>query len=80
MTNFVITNEWMRANGTSGIGFTSKQLAILGVKAKNNKGWLRRLIGTRITLEQKAAFEKAFQNRQRRLLRNALSTDAGSSW
>lgn len=44
----ILTRENIKAGGTSQCGFSRRQLALLGVHWPPMKGWLSRLVGTRI--------------------------------
>ena len=53
----LLTYELIHAGGTyNGAGFTRKQMEILGVGRDPRKGWLQRLIGTKISEQRYAAF------------------------
>lgn len=65
---FVMTEEWMRNSGTSGCGWTRVQMAILGIHYPAHSGWLRDVIGMRIT-EQTAA-EFCGKNAKRKKLKS----------
>lgn len=56
---FVITEEWLRANATSGKGWTRRQLEALGITWPPSTGWLQNIIGDSISTEQQAQFERA---------------------
>lgn len=44
----VLTSELLHEGGTKGCGFNAKQLALLGVPLPQVKGWLSRLVGTKM--------------------------------
>ena len=52
----LLTKERLYRGGTSGCGFNRFQLEVLGVEYPPRKGWIRRLVGTEMTLEQYAKF------------------------
>ena len=54
---FTITREWMHQHATNEIGWTRKQVAVLGLDWPLKKGWLSRQIGRQISIADKAAFE-----------------------
>lgn len=46
----ILTSENIHALGTGGVGFTHKQMKLLGVPLPAKSGWLKRLIGTEISV------------------------------
>ena len=60
---FKITEQWLRENGTKGIGWTYRQTAVLNTDQKTH-GWLRRLVGKEITDAQKQQFEQLAAERR----------------
>lgn len=58
-----LTAEKIEAAGNSGIGFTAKQLAVLGVRWPPSKGWKSSLIGTQVPQER---YEKFLSLRKKR--------------
>ena len=54
---FLITDAWLREHGTAGMGWTAGQLRVLDIGWPPKHGWLRNLIGTKISAAQKGAFE-----------------------
>lgn len=55
---FTITPAWIHAHGNGGIGWTKRQLDVLGVTWPPRKGWLRSLVGRQITAAQQRQFEQ----------------------
>lgn len=53
---FLVTEAWVRAYGTSGIGWSAAQLRALGVAPQ--RGWLRRIVGTRIAVVRAQEFQR----------------------
>lgn len=60
----VVTLEWLKwyANGPG--GYNARQLAALGISWPPTKGWLRGLVGERVTADQAERFER-FSKTQR---------------
>ena len=52
-----ISEAWIRAHATARGGWTREQLKAIGVPWPPPKGWLRAVIGTSITDEQRRMFE-----------------------
>jgi len=72
---FTVSEDWIRnyaSNPELGIGWTAKQLALLGVPAQNNYGWIARVSGTQITDSARAQFEVLGIRRQNHLGYNRL--------
>mgnify|MGYP001606919754 CR=1 FL=1 len=58
-TEWVITSEWLHVHASvGGVGWNAAQLRVLGVAWPPRKGWLSRLVGTKISREVKAEFER----------------------
>ena len=56
---FTITKEWIDNNRASGKSFTKAQVEALGLKFSTlPRGWVKSLIGRKITLETKTLFEQ----------------------
>jgi hypothetical protein len=55
--DFVVTREWILNYRTQNGAWTSKQLAFIGVSWPPIAGWIKRAVGTKISVEAKAAFE-----------------------
>lgn len=62
-----ITEDWLRAHGTAKVGWTAAQLHVLNVGWPPTRGWLHRLVGTRISEAQQIAFEALGAARQQKL-------------
>ena len=56
MKKVTLTREMIEAGMSDNGGFSNKQVARLGVKVKNNSGWLKQLIGREVRVEQYEAF------------------------
>ena len=71
---FIITKEWLEANGTLKMAWTRAQLAILRVQWPPKTGWKRQLVATRreITDGEKYTFEQLGVARQQTLAKSAL--------
>lgn len=54
---FIITETWLKRHATKGCAWNKVQLAALGLGYPQPKGWLHKIVGTRITQEQRQAFE-----------------------
>ena len=59
MSEFQITLDWLLAHQTERGSYTYAQAKAVGTQINFNKGWLTALVGKKITLEQKKAFEDA---------------------
>lgn len=66
MGEFYVTEQWLTAHSNKGAAWTSGQLRVLGVEWPPKRGWTRRVVGTSITKEQRAAFEQLASERQAR--------------
>jgi 5-methylcytosine-specific restriction endonuclease McrA len=53
---FTVTREWIEKNTTKRGGYLAAQVHALGYPWPPPKGWLKRIIGKQITLEQRDAF------------------------
>ncbi len=53
----IITKKWIMDNQTPGGSWNAKQLKVLGISWPAPKGWIGRLVGTKITTSNKGAFE-----------------------
>lgn len=63
---FIITEYWLNSNCTPKGGYTKEQFK--AISARNKSGWKKRLIGTKITEDERQAFEDGrFINRNTRL-------------
>ena len=54
---FIITKEWLQLNKTLRGGYNIKQIEALGLTYPPKKGWQERLIGSELSLDDKASFE-----------------------
>jgi len=54
---FIITEQWLNDNCTTKGGYTKEQFK--SIEASNKTGWKKRLAGTKITEDQRVAFEEA---------------------
>jgi hypothetical protein len=50
METIILTSENIHKLGTNGVGFTNEQLKLLGVPLPKQTGWLKKLIGTKISV------------------------------
>jgi len=64
---FTITKKWIDDNRASGKSFTKVQVEALGLKfGYLDKGWVKSLVGRKITLETKRTFEEGASITQQR--------------
>ena len=68
---FEITRKWMHEHATNEIGWTRKQVTVLGIDWPLTKGWLSRQIGRHISFNDKAAFEGCGKKRRAKVTVNA---------
>jgi hypothetical protein len=52
----IISNDFLVAGGTGGVGFTNKQIAALGVPWPPQSGWKKGLIGKTVSLASAREF------------------------
>jgi hypothetical protein len=84
----ILSDGFLVAGGTGGIGFTSKQLAAIGVPWPPEKGWKKALAGKSVslaaarkfmemgkTVREPAYVDKWLNSLQRTLLTNSTNTD-----
>lgn len=63
---FIITEHWLNSNCTPRGGYTKEQFKSISVS--NKSGWKKRIVGLKITEDERVAFENArFINRDTRL-------------
>lgn len=55
---FIITKSWIDSHRTPKGGITGVQLKALGLPIKPKKGWMKAIVGTRISEENRIAFEE----------------------
>lgn len=72
---FIITEHWLNSNCTPNGGYTKEQFK--AISSSNKSGWKKRLIGMKITEDEKRAFEEGrFINRNTRLkIQNSKKTE-----
>ena len=70
---FTITKAWLEDNATATVGWSARQLAIIGTRWPPRKGWKRRQVGHEITDSQKADFERVGEERRREIAREVLA-------
>lgn len=68
---FTVTREWLEkharsAMATGGHAWTDDQLAQLGLPRPVGHGWIDRVVGIDITMDQKQRFERALKFRDAR--------------
>ena len=56
MKKVTLTREMIEAGMSDNGGFSNKQVKQLGVKVKNNSGWLKQLIGREVRVDQYESF------------------------
>jgi hypothetical protein len=71
---FVVTEEWLRQNATANVGWTRRQLAVLGVPWPPAQ-WLKPTIGKTISLDAKAEFEKLGEQRRTKIYQKGKLND-----
>ena len=55
---FEVTEQWVRQYQSRGGGWTRDQLEAIGVSWPPREGWIRRIVGSRISGEQRERFER----------------------
>ncbi len=54
---FEVTKDWINANRTEKKSFTRKQIQALGLKWPPEKGWINKICGSLVPMEDAEAFE-----------------------